>query len=166
MTVWIALAVGCTTTSSVTDTTPADTDTDTDIDADTDADADADSDADTDSDTDTDADTDTADTGATTPPPLWADVQPIFYAHCQVCHDGPPGFAMNSPSDLVGVASVQVPTMSLVTAFDSANSYLYLKTEGTQASVGGIGQQMPRGEPALSQADIDLVRDWIDGGAL
>ena len=30
----------------------------------------------------------------------------------------------------------------------------------------GMGSTMPRGAPPLPQADIDLIRDWIDGGAL
>ena len=166
---WLWLAVGCGGDSTVTDTTPSDTDTDTDVDSDTDADTDADSDADTDSDTDTDADTDvhTSETGTTAPPPTWADVQPVFYASCSGCHAGPPGFGFDKPEQIVGVSSVQVPSMFLVTAGDRANSYLYHKIDGTHLSVGGSGQRMPRGGyPALPQVDIDLIGAWIDGGAL
>jgi hypothetical protein len=45
------------------------------------------------------------------------------------------------------------------------NSYLYHKITGTQASVGGSGERMPRGGQ-LSDAEIQTIRAWIAQGAL
>jgi len=43
-----------------------------------------------------------------------------------------------------------------------ANSYLIQKLEGSAL----IGEQMPFGDPALSQAMIDVIRQWITDGAI
>jgi hypothetical protein len=45
---------------------------------------------------------------------------------------------------------------------DPANSYLIQKLEGSAL----IGEQMPFGGPALSQAMIDVIRQWITDGAI
>jgi hypothetical protein len=45
------------------------------------------------------------------------------------------------------------------------SSYLVHKIQGTQASVGGSGGQMPLGGAPLSQSQIDLIRAWIAAGA-
>lgn len=44
---------------------------------------------------------------------------------------------------------------------DPNASYLVIKLEGNQSS----GSRMPRGQPALSSAKIQLIRDWITAGA-
>jgi hypothetical protein len=87
------------------------------------------------------------------------------------CHSGPAGGGLPSGMDLsdadasfaslVGVASVQQPTLSRVAAGDPDNSYLVQKVEGTAAT----GQRMPLGGAALSQATIDDIRQWIADGA-
>ncbi|MGB5412484.1 MAG: Ig-like domain-containing protein [Woeseiaceae bacterium] len=87
------------------------------------------------------------------------------------CHSGPAGGGLPSGMDLsdadasfaslVGVASVQQPTLFRVAAGDPDNSYLVQKVEGTAAS----GQRMPLGGAALSQATIDDIRQWIADGA-
>ena len=92
----------------------------------------------------------------------------IFTPLCTQCHAGagaPLGLrldAANSYALLVGVASGEVPSLLRVKPSDPNNSYLIRKLEGTQ-SVGG---RMPLGLPALLQADIAVVRQWITDGAM
>ena len=69
--------------------------------------------------------------------------------------------AMTSYTELVGVASSVVAGRTLVVANDSANSYLVEKLGPDPTA----GQQMPVGQPPLSSADIDVIRQWIDTGA-
>jgi hypothetical protein len=68
------------------------------------------------------------------------------------------GFSFDN---LVGVASAQVPELNRVEPGDPDNSYLVQKLEGTAAE----GARMPRGGPALEQALIDDIRQWIEDGA-
>jgi hypothetical protein len=53
----------------------------------------------------------------------------------------------------------------LVTPGDSLNSYLFHKVNGTQSLADGSGTQMPIGQ-AMSDDEIDLIRQWIDDGAI
>ena len=91
----------------------------------------------------------------------------VFTPICTTCHSGasaPLGLrldAANSYALLVNVPSVEVGSLKRVAPGDPANSYLVQKIEG-RASVGA---RMPLGGPALSQANIDLVRAWIASGA-
>jgi mono/diheme cytochrome c family protein len=95
----------------------------------------------------------------------------IFGPRCAGCHSGPTsgdlpsGMDMSSAdatfNNLVGVASIQEPALSRVSAGDPGNSYLVQKLEGTAAT----GQRMPAGGPFLDQAEIDDVRLWIANGA-
>jgi hypothetical protein len=91
----------------------------------------------------------------------------IFEPLCEHCHAGanaPAGLrldAANSYAMLVGVASTERPAIRRVAAADPNNSYLIQKLEGTAA----IGERMPAGLPALPQADINIVRQWITDGA-
>lgn len=97
----------------------------------------------------------------------------VFTPNCAVsgCHTGPSGPALPSGLDLtsatasfanlVGVASIQQPTLSRVAAGEPDNSYLVQKLEGTAAS----GGRMPLGGGALDQALIDDIREWITNGA-
>ena len=85
------------------------------------------------------------------------------------CHTGPAGGSLPSGMDLsdadasfaslVGVASIQQPSLSRVAAGDPNNSYLVQKVEGT------AGSRMPLGGAALDQATIDDIRQWIADGA-
>ncbi len=100
--------------------------------------------------------------------PTWRSIQDnIFTTTCVVCHSGsgaPEGLQLdeaNSYTMLVNIASQQEPTTLRVAPNNANNSYLIHKLEGTAAS----GSQMPRGGPALSQATIDIIRQWIDAGA-
>lgn len=91
----------------------------------------------------------------------------IFTPICTACHAGasaPLGLrldASNSYALLVGVASVEVPSLQRVTPGNAENSYIVHKIEG-RAAVGG---RMPLGGPQLSQANIDLIKQWIASGA-
>jgi hypothetical protein len=91
----------------------------------------------------------------------------IFEPLCEHCHAGanaPAGLrldAANSYAMLVGVAAVERPNLMRVAPGDANNSYLIQKLEGT----AGIGERMPAGLPAVPQADIDIVRQWITDGA-
>ena len=64
---------------------------------------------------------------------------------------------------LVGVDSLQEPGLPRVTPNDADSSYLVDKLEGNQAP--GT-TRMPQGGPFLDQATIDVIRAWIDNGAV
>lgn len=93
----------------------------------------------------------------------------VFTPDCATsgCHSGasPPGGlnldAANSYAMLVGVQSSQNMALQRVEPGDPANSYLVQKLEGTASG----GQQMPPGAP-LPQAEIDVIRQWIQDGAI
>ncbi|MDX1507918.1 MAG: Ig-like domain-containing protein, partial [Woeseiaceae bacterium] len=108
-----------------------------------------------------------------TPPMLEANLdsiqQFIFTPRCASCHTGNgavlPGVlnltsADNSFNALVNQPAIQEAFMR-VAPNDAQNSYLIIKMENRQA-VGGV--MPPTG--MLPQADIDVVRQWIDNGAV
>ncbi len=59
-------------------------------------------------------------------------------------------------------AGEQQPAVLRVAPMDPDNSYLIRKLEG---AAGITGAQMPLGGPALDQAVIDEIRQWIMDGA-
>jgi hypothetical protein len=69
--------------------------------------------------------------------------------------------AGNAYANIVNVASVELPQINRVTPNDPANSYLYRKVTGA----GITGDRMPQASPALTDAEIALIRDWIRRGA-
>lgn len=102
-----------------------------------------------------------------------ADIEPIILASCggpngNMCHlsNAPPEMLDlrmgNGYASLVGIPSEQVNGLDRVAAGNSSMSYLVNKLEGT-----GMEGQMPAGQGAqpLPPADIQLIKDWIDGGA-
>lgn len=97
-------------------------------------------------------------------------IQPIFTASCagSLCHAGnTPAAGMSlvsgqAYSNLVGAASDCPDARPRVTAGLPDNSYLINKLTGMNMCRGG---QMPLRSPALSMAQIDLVRSWICAGA-
>jgi hypothetical protein len=101
------------------------------------------------------------------------DVQPVFSGNCAFsgCHAGAsPAQGMNlgagqTSSNVVNVASRELPTMNRVTPNQPDNSYLVHKIQGTHVDVGGSGSRMPLGRSPLSRDEIDLIRAWIEGGA-
>lgn len=102
---------------------------------------------------------------------LTADLQSIqdnvFTPICTACHAGasaPVGLrldAANSYNMLVGIPSVEVPSLQRVAPGDPDNSYLVQKLEG----IAAVGARMPLGGPPLSAATIQVIRQWIAQGA-
>ncbi len=105
-------------------------------------------------------------------------IQPIFDAHCTGCHVGASplgGLDLslgNSYGNLVGVSSIELPTMPRITANDINNSYLFLKINNTHLAPGGSGDYMPPPYTGSGDALIDddaaavqAIEDWINNGA-
>jgi hypothetical protein len=69
----------------------------------------------------------------------------------------------NAWDSLYLVSSTQSGSDDLVAPGDAANSWLFIKVEGTQGS--GNGVQMPDGSSALSSSDQNKIEDWINDGA-
>lgn len=100
------------------------------------------------------------------------DVQPVLTATCAGCHSPGGGadffgISLQLTADvsyglLVNQPSVLNPELTLVVPGDASSSFFWEKVSSTSPS---IGDGMPRFAPALSQAQIDLIRDWIDQGA-
>ena len=99
-----------------------------------------------------------------------SDVQPIFTRSCAKfgCHiaaTAPFGFVLEQGQayvNLVGVPSVEDPTLKRVEPGRSDLSYIIRKLEGNAP-----GFRMPAdGPPYLPDAEIQLIKDWIDQGAL
>jgi hypothetical protein len=93
----------------------------------------------------------------------------VFTPNCATsgCHLGagaPQGLILdeaNSYGLLVDVPSMEDPSILRVEPGDPDNSYLIQKLEGTAT----VGDQMPLGGTPLSQATIDVIRQWITEGA-
>jgi hypothetical protein len=76
---------------------------------------------------------------------------------------------MNLSSGQAYASIVNVPSsessLLRVRPSEPDSSYLVHKIQGTQGSVGGSGGRMPLGGAALTQAQIDVIRQWIADGA-
>lgn len=114
---------------------------------------------------------------ATSPAPQQAvsfsqNVQPIFN-RCVGCHgNGIAQQGLNLESgayaNTVNAPAAQTATTTRLDRIEPGNpdaSYLLHKIQGTQATVQGSGSRMPLGQPALSDAEIQLIRRWISEGA-
>jgi mono/diheme cytochrome c family protein len=97
--------------------------------------------------------------------------QQILDPACTSCHTDQgrtPASGLNlrsgvAHSQLVGVASVGKPGAIRVIAGNPSGSYLIQKLEGASDIVG---LRMPRnGPPYLTDAQIALIRQWIQNGA-
>ena len=92
----------------------------------------------------------------------------VLVASCAFssCHgSGTGGLTLKdstTPADLVDVESTALPGAFLVIAGDADASYLVQKLE---AADGIVGTEMPPGG-TLEADRLQLVRDWIDAGAL
>jgi hypothetical protein len=100
--------------------------------------------------------------------PDWASIQAnVFTPICTRCHVGanaPQGLRLDSENSygaLVGVPSSEAPGVLRVRPGDPGGSYLVQKLEGRAA----VGARMPLGEPALPEATIQVIRQWITDGA-
>lgn len=93
----------------------------------------------------------------------------IFTPSCATagCHSGngpPDGLLLtagNAWSNIVNVDAVQI-NLKRIEPGDPSNSYLVRKVEGRNIAAN----RMPLGAPPLSQAEIDLIREWVLAGAL
>ena len=88
----------------------------------------------------------------------------------QQCHRGgnaPKGLSLEAHrviSDLVGVPSVEVPSLLRVAPGDPSGSYLITKL--VQSDPRRVGSRMPRnGPPFLSNQQILALKQWISAGA-
>jgi hypothetical protein len=99
-------------------------------------------------------------------------VQPIFTANCALsgCHATAASATMDQNlsagqaySNIVNVASHEVPNYLRVKPFSSDSSYLYMKITG-DSRIGNTAQ-MPFGRAPLSSSDIQTIKNWIDQGA-
>jgi len=93
----------------------------------------------------------------------------IFSTTCATsgCHSGanpPDGLLLTngrSYSNIVNVASVQMPSLDRVEPGDPNDSYLVRKIRGT----GIVANRMPLGGPPLSNEEIALIVRWVSEGA-
>ena len=95
----------------------------------------------------------------------------VFSPICSGCHTGggttlPTSMNLSNANAsfaaLVGVTSLQVPSLQRVTAGNPSNSYLVHKLEG---GPNIVGLQMPRNAAPLDQPTLAAVRQWISNGA-
>ncbi len=72
-----------------------------------------------------------------------------------------------SYGDLVGVRALEDPRLYRVVAGDPDKSFLLLKVGGDPAvaDIPAIGGRMPPGAAPIAQADMNLIRAWIEQGA-
>jgi hypothetical protein len=103
--------------------------------------------------------------------PTLASIQDnVFSVSCAVpgCHGGAaarqglrldPGF---SAGNLINVPSPRDANLIRVVPGNPDASFLIQKLEGTQT----LGDRMPDGGPYLTTATIDVIRQWIQDGAL
>ena len=69
--------------------------------------------------------------------------------------------AGQSYANLVNRPSTQISGLNRVTPFNPDDSYMYRKVTGRNIT----GDRMPQASPVLTDAQIQLIRDWIRRGA-
>jgi hypothetical protein len=110
------------------------------------------------------------------------ELEPVIAATCfgALCHDDPSpsaGGGLNLSPDGVDDPYTNLTTrmhgfsgMAYVTVGELQESYLWRKLEGSHLEDDleglGSGGQMPLAQPALSEGDLRLFRDWILTGAM
>jgi hypothetical protein len=100
-----------------------------------------------------------------------SDIVPLLATRCATCHlTGAEAGNMSLVPDkalatLVGVKSVEAPSLVRVVPGKPDDSYLIMKLEDTHIEKGGSGAQMPFGAPPLSPDNIAKLRQWISEGA-
>lgn len=105
--------------------------------------------------------------------PTLSNIQSLFTQNCatSACHTGPNALLGLDLSDgqsfqnLVGVSSLEAPSLQLVSPNFPDSSYLILKIEGSAKIAAGT-MQMPIGRSPLKDSDIERIRAWITEGAL
>lgn len=97
------------------------------------------------------------------------ELAPFVEKNCN-CHQSQPLMATFSLEpgvaygNLVGVPSLDVPTMLRVKPGSLNESYLWHKVSGTQLEVNGKGETMPPTVP-LNDSERDVIARWIAAGA-
>jgi hypothetical protein len=99
-----------------------------------------------------------------------ADVLPLLTTRCVMCHvegaeQGNLSLYPDAWAQLVGVPSTESP-LKRVEPGAPDRSYLYLKVLGTHLDAGGSGLRMPFQQDPLSPAELELLRKWIEQGAV
>ena len=105
-----------------------------------------------------------------------AQIEPLLNTTCATagCHGNPPTRPNNKPMSLstglsydniVNVSAGELATMMRIRPSKPDSSYLVHKIQGTQATVGGMGQRMPLNLTPLTQVQIDMIRTWVTEGA-
>ena len=90
------------------------------------------------------------------------DIQPIFTANCISCHGGANGLHLDSYANVMAGNSNNGP---VITVGNAGNSILVQKISGTAT----FGDRMPTGNSSYfdsHQDELQLIKDWIDEGAL
>ncbi len=120
------------------------------------------------------ADTGVAPDSGVAAAPVWADVYRGAISQSCSCHNnGGQSGGLTFPNARADIADVRAELEMeranercggtrhpRVTPGDAMSSLLYLKVAGS-----ACGSRMPLGGGALAQAQQDLIRDWINGGA-
>ena len=102
-----------------------------------------------------------------------ADIQPILNERCINCH-APGGFAQmvgipwdyredTAFDDLVNRASSQDADFTMVVPGDPGVSLMFLKISSESPPVG---EMMPLGGPPLTEGEVQLIRAWVEQGAV
>lgn len=102
-----------------------------------------------------------------------ADMQPLLNARCVSCHS-PGGFAQMQGipwdfggetvfEDLIDQPSILDSEFTLVVPSNPNSSLLFLKVSSESPPVGAM---MPFGGPPLADSEIELIRLWIEQGAV
>ena len=88
-------------------------------------------------------------------------IQPIFNNRCINCHGGTSGVTLTNYSTISTSIGNNYGTL-IVVPFDAVSSPIYDKVRLDKSP--DHGNRMPQGG-ALTQAQVDLIRDWINEGA-
>ena len=110
-----------------------------------------------------------AGTGTSAPPgrnviSFAADIGPLVASRCTPCHTQSPffsNFSMLTYDSLLQGGIWASQGFATVVAGDHTESHMWQAVSDLSAVV----QRMPFGRPALPQAEIDLIAQWIDEGA-
>ena len=102
--------------------------------------------------------------GAADAPSYRRDIAPILAKHCTICHNEPSlddpetsgGLALDSFERVIGKKG-----KAILRAGKSAESEILRRL-----TTADVKNRMPKDEAPLSKVEIDVVRRWIDGGAL
>ncbi|MGA2534098.1 MAG: hypothetical protein ABSG19_13805 [Candidatus Aminicenantales bacterium] len=94
-----------------------------------------------------------------------ANVIEIFKKNCTGCHTGqrpPQGLSLipSKVANAINAPSTEKPALKLIDTADPEASYLLKKIMGASDITGS---RMPRGKKPLAQADIDVIKAWIQG---